>query len=69
MKRVNHAKYYTAPDSSNTNQAESFFARFRRMQYGQTHRMSNLYMDRYANEAAYREDTRRISNGEISATL
>ena len=54
MKRVNHAEYYTAPDGSNTNQAESFFARFRRMQYGQHHKMSNQYMDRYANEAAYR---------------
>ena len=27
--------------------------------------MSNLYMDRYANEVAYREDTRRKSNGDI----
>ena len=69
MKRVNHEKYYSAPDGSNTNQAESFFARFRRMQYGQTHRMSNLYMDRYANEAAYRENTRRISNGNIFSDI
>lgn len=69
MKRVNHEKYYSAPDGSNTNQAESFFARFRRMQFGQMHKMSNLYMDRYANEAAYREDTRRISNGEIFSDI
>lgn len=64
-KRVIHAKHYCGPNGENTNQAESYFSRFRRMQYGQTHKMSNLYMDRYANEAAYREDTRRISNGEI----
>jgi len=64
-KRVVHAKHYVGPNGENTNQAESFFARFRRMQYGQTHRMDNLYMDRYSNEAAYREDTRRMSNGDI----
>jgi len=64
-KRVVHAKHYVGPNGENTNQAESFFARFRRMQYGQTHQMDNLYMDRYANEAAYREDTRRQSNGVI----
>jgi len=64
-KRVVHAKHYVGPNGENTNQAESFFARFRRMQYGQTHKMDNLYMDRYANEAAYREDTRRMSNGDI----
>ena len=64
-KRVIHAQHYCGPNGENTNQAESFFSRFRRMQYGQVHKMSNLYMDRYANEAAYREDTRRQSNGDI----
>lgn len=64
-KRVMHAQCYRGPEGENTNQAESFFARFRRMQYGQNHRMDNKYMDRYANEAAYREDTRRRSNGDI----
>jgi len=39
------------------------------MQYGQTHKMDNLYMDRYANEAAYREDTRRMSNGDIFSDI
>lgn len=38
---------------------------FRRMQYGQTHKFGNLYLANYANEAAYREDTRRLPNGEI----
>ena len=69
MKRVNHEKYYSDFDGSNTNQAESFFARFRRMQYGQLHRMSNLYMVRYANEAAYRENNRRVSNGNIFSDI
>lgn len=63
--RVNHKTIYVGPDGENTNQAESFFARFRRMQYGQHHKMSNNYMTRYANEIAFREDTRRWDNGSI----
>ncbi len=68
-RRVIHAQHYSGLNGENTNQAESFFARFRRMQFGQHHRMSNLYMDRYANEAAYREDTRRHSNGAIFSDI
>jgi hypothetical protein len=63
--RVNHRSIYVGPHGENTNQAESFFSRFRRMQYGQHHRMNNVYVTRYANEIAYREDTRRVSNGAI----
>jgi hypothetical protein len=63
--RVNHKSIYSGPNGENTNQAESYFARFRRMQYGQHHKMENRYVLRYANEIAYREDTRRTSNGEI----
>jgi len=63
--RVNHAKMYVGPMGENNNQAESFFSRFRRMQLGQTHKFGNMYLNRYANEAAYREDTRRRSNGDI----
>ena len=35
------------------------------MHIGQTHKFGNAYLGRYANEAAYREDTRRNSNSEI----
>lgn len=63
--RVNHKSIYSGPQGENTNQAESYFSRFRRMQLGQVHKMSNTYLDRYANEVAYREDTRRWSNGNI----
>ena len=45
--------------------AESYFSRFRRMQVGQMHKFGNLYLANYANEAAYREDTRRWNNGAI----
>lgn len=64
-RRVNHATEYRASDGTTNNLAESYFSRFRRMQYGQTHKFGNLYLANYANEAAYREDTRRQSNGEI----
>lgn len=64
-RRVNHTIEYRADDGTTNNLAESYFARFRRMQYGQMHRFGNLYLANYANEAAYREDTRRWSNGKI----
>ncbi|MGB8348615.1 MAG: IS1595 family transposase [Ktedonobacteraceae bacterium] len=64
-RRVNHSVEYRADDGTTNNLAESYFARFRRMQYGQTHKFGNLYLANYANEAAYREDTRRWANGKI----
>jgi len=64
MERVNHSEHYVGPNDESTNQAESFFSRFRRMQLGQVHKFGLLYLNRYANEAAYREDNRRKSNGE-----
>lgn len=64
-RRVNHSVEYRADDGTTNNLAESYFARFRRMQYGQVHKFGNLYLANYANEAAYREDTRRWANGRI----
>jgi transposase-like protein len=65
MHRVNHQVEYRADDGTTSNQAESYFSRFRRMEIGQTHKFGLRYLANYANEAAYREDTRRLSNGEI----
>lgn len=65
VERVNHQVNYVGPAGESTNQAESFFSRLRRMQIGQTHKFGNSYLDRYAREAAYREDTRRRPNGTI----
>jgi len=65
MKRVNHGVEYKSKDGACNNQSESYNSRFRRMQYGQCHQISNLYLSNYANEIAYREDTRRMSNGAI----
>lgn len=69
IRRVNHSEEYRSDDGTTNNMAESFFARFRRMQYGQMHKFGTLYLDNYANEAAYREDTRRWSNGSIFADI
>ena len=65
MQRVNHSIEYRGPNGENNNQSESYNARFRRMQYGQCHKIGNLYLSNYANEIAYREDTRQWSNGKI----
>ena len=69
MKRVNHQERYKGKNGECTNQAESYFSRFRRMQHGQIHKMGNQNVAAYANEIAYREDTRRTSTGEIFADI
>ncbi len=65
MQRVNHSVEYRSEFGACSNQAESYYARFRRFQHGQVHRMGQLYLSNYANEMAYREDTRRLDNGSI----
>lgn len=60
---VNHQHEYRSDAGITNNQAESYFSRFKRMYYGQVHKMSNVYLLGYANEIAYREDNRRKSNG------
>jgi transposase-like protein len=67
--RINHQERYSDKNGTSTNLAESYFARLRRMHLGQMHRMSKQHLDSYANECAYREDTRRWSNGEIFADI
>ncbi|WP_169976201.1 MULTISPECIES: IS1595 family transposase [unclassified Campylobacter] len=65
LKRVNHQIEYSGVNGENNNQSESFNSRFRRMQYGQLYRIGVLYLSNYANEIAYREDTRRLDNRSI----
>jgi transposase-like protein len=62
MRRINHSVAFSA-DGACTNQAESFFSRLRRAEFGTHHRISGKYLSRYASEMAWREDRRRISNG------
>jgi transposase-like protein len=61
--RVNHSREFKAEDGANVNQAESFFSRLRRAEYGVHHRISGSYLYQYANEMAWREDHRREPNG------
>jgi transposase-like protein len=62
-KRINHSKAYSDNDAC-TNQAESFFSRLRRAEIGTHHHISGPYLSAYAAEMDWREDNRRVSNGE-----
>jgi hypothetical protein len=42
------------------------FARLRRMVSGQHHHVSARYLHQYANEAAWKEDHRRMDNGALT---
>lgn len=66
---VNHSKEYQSKDGANENQAESYFARFRRMVMGQIHKLGPENLEAYANEAAFREDHRRESNGMFARAV
>jgi ISXO2-like transposase domain len=62
-KRINHEECYS-DGAACTNQAESFFSRLRRAEIGTHHHISGRYLSAYASEMAWREDNRRVSNGE-----
>jgi transposase-like protein len=63
MKRINHDEAYSL-DGASTNMAEGFFSRMRRAEIGHHHHIAGPYLLRYAQEASWREDNRRLSNGE-----
>ena len=63
MKRINHSEAYSL-DGACTNWAESYFSRLRRAEQGHHHHIAGAYLLRYAQEASWREDNRRVSNGE-----
>ena len=72
-KRINHQDSYSE-DGACTNDAESFFSRMRRSEIGIHHHIAGPYLHAYAAEMAWREDNRRMSNGEqylivVNATL
>jgi hypothetical protein len=54
---------YSTPEAC-TNWAESFFSRLRRAEIGTHHHFAGKYLAAYANEMSWREDNRRVSNGE-----
>jgi len=63
-KRINHSYAYSDGEAC-TNQAESFFSRLRRAEIGIHHHVAGPYLHSYANEMAWREDNRRVSNGVL----
>jgi transposase-like protein len=63
MRRINHQEAYSK-DGACTNNAEEFFSRMRRAEIGHHHHIAGVYLTRYAQEAAWREDNRRSSNGD-----
>jgi hypothetical protein len=62
-KRINHSLAYSDGEGC-TNQAESFFSRLRRAEIGTHHHIAGPYLAAYAAEMDWREDRRRVSNGE-----
>ena len=63
MDRIDHSQLYSTEPSIYTNGAESFFSRMRRAEIGHHHHIAGTYLVRYAQEASWREDNRRIANG------
>jgi len=63
VRRINHQHGYSI-DGACTNGAESYFSRLRRAELGHHHHIAGPYLIRYAQEAAWREDLRRVGNGE-----
>ena len=61
-RRINHEWAYS-DDGACTNAAESFFSRLRRAEIGTHHHVAR-HLAAYASEMAWREDNRRLSNGE-----
>lgn len=66
---VKHGDEFSADDGANENQAESYISRFRRMRMGRIHRMNRKYLDVYSCKIAFREDHRRVSNGDTSRLM
>jgi ISXO2-like transposase domain len=63
VRRIDHQQAYSL-DGASTNWAESYFSRLRRGEAGHHHHISGPYLLRYAQENAWREDCRRVPNGE-----
>ncbi len=62
VKTINHQLAYS-DNGACTNGAESFFSRMRRAETGHHHHIAGVYLGRYAQESAWREDHRRADNG------
>lgn len=67
-KRVNHSVLFMDKGVC-TNQAESYFSRLRRAEVGTHHHIAGPYLNAYAGEMAWREDNRRVANGQQAAMV
>ena len=63
--RVNHSVEYKGEDGACTNNAESYFSRLRRSEFGVHHVISGTYLGRYAAEMAFRDDHCRTASGSL----
>jgi hypothetical protein len=63
VKRINHQEAYSL-DGACTNMAEEYFSRLRCAEIGIHHYIAGAYLLRYAQESSWREDNRRVSNGD-----
>lgn len=64
-KPINHSECYSKPgEGIHINGAESSHIRTRRAEIGIHHHIAGPHLLQYANEMSWREDRRRISNGE-----
>jgi transposase-like protein len=68
VRRINHEEAYSL-DGACTNWAEEFFSRMRRAEIGHHHHIAGAYLLRYAQEASWREDNRRVPNGDQVSRL
>lgn len=67
-RRVNHSVAFMDQGVC-TNQAESYFSRLRRAEIGTHHHIAGPYLNSYANEMAWRENHRRVANGNQAALV
>lgn len=63
-KTVQHAIEFSTEDGISDNQAESYFSRLRRYVLGVSHRIEAKYMADIAIEMAWREDVRKMTEGQ-----
>jgi transposase-like protein len=68
VRRINHDQSYAEGEVS-TNWVESMHSRMRRAEVGVHHHIAGAYLGAYANEFTWREDNRRLSNGEQFLTI
>ncbi len=68
MRRIKHMVEFWRPGIS-TNNAECFFSVLRRAERGIYHHVAGRYFEAYVNEAAWRQDRRRVDTKKVFEDL